>query len=131
MNSSNLSPAHKYIIKPISDFISKSTTGGILLLVTTLIAMVWANSPWKESYHHFWENELGFYLNGKSYFFNLHMWINDGLMAIFFFVVGLELKREIIGGELSDLKKASLPILAAVGGMIFPAIIYLIFNFIF
>ena len=128
MNSSNLSPAHKYIIKPISDFISKSTTGGILLLVTTLIAMVWANSPWKESYHHFWENELGFYLNGKSYFFNLHMWINDGLMAIFFFVVGLELKREIIGGELSDLKKASLPILAAVGGMIFPAIIYLIFN---
>jgi len=123
-------PAEKWIINPITKFISKSTTGGIVLFVAAVLAIFLANSQWKESYHHLWEHQFGFYFDGNSYLnLSLHHWINDGLMAIFFFAVGLELKREIIGGELSQPKKALLPIVAAIGGMIFPALIFTIFNF--
>lgn len=123
-------PAEKWIINPITNFISKSTTGGIVLFVTAVLAIFLANSQWQDWYHHIWEHKFGFYIDGESYLnLSLHHWINDGLMAIFFFVVGLELKREIIGGELSQPKKAVLPIVAAVGGMIFPALIFTIFNF--
>lgn len=123
-------PAEKWIINPITKFISKSTTGGIVLFVAAVLAIFLANSQWQEFYHHLWEHEIGFYFDGNSYLnLSLHHWINDGLMAIFFFVVGLELKREIIGGELSQPKKALLPIVAAIGGMLFPALIFTIFNF--
>ncbi|RRJ93389.1 Na+/H+ antiporter NhaA [Flavobacterium macacae] len=123
-------PAEKWIINPISKFISKSTTGGIVLFVAAILAIFLANSQWKDAYHHLWEHKIGFIFDGNSYLnLSLHHWVNDGLMAIFFFVVGLELKREIIGGELSEPKKALLPIVAAIGGMIFPALIYTIFNF--
>lgn len=123
-------PAEKWIVNPITRFISKSTTGGILLFVTAVLAIFLANSQWQDWYHHIWEHKFGFYIDGESYLnLSLHHWINDGLMAIFFFVVGLELKREIIGGELSQPKKALLPIVAAIGGMIFPALIFTIFNF--
>src|SRR5690606_15481856 len=84
--------------------------------------------PWKDSFLHFWETEIGFTFGSFSLYKNLHHWINDGLMAIFFFVVGLELKREIVGGELSNPKKALLPIVAGIGGMVFPALIYTLFN---
>jgi NhaA family Na+:H+ antiporter len=123
-------PAEKWIINPITNFISKSTTCGIVLFVTAVIAIFLANSQWQDWYHHIWEHKFGFYIDEESYLnLSLHHWINDGLMAIFFFVVGLELKREIIGGELSQPKKALLPIVAAIGGMIFPALIFTIFNF--
>jgi len=123
-------PAEKWILNPITRFISKSTTGGIVLFVTAVLAIFLANSQWQEAYHHLWEHKFGFYIHGESYLnLSLHHWINDGLMAIFFFVVGLELKREIIGGELSQPKKALLPIVAAIGGMIFPALIFTLFNF--
>lgn len=123
-------PAEKWIINPISKFISKSTTGGIVLFVSAILAIFLANSQWQEGYHHLWEHKIGFYFDGNSYLnLSLHHWVNDGLMAIFFFVVGLELKREIIGGELSQPKKALLPIVAAIGGMVFPALIFTIFNF--
>ncbi len=123
-------PAEKWIVNPITRFISKSTTGGIVLFVTAVLAIFLANSQWQEAYHHLWEHKFGFYIDGESYLnLSLHHWINDGLMAIFFFVVGLELKREIIGGELSQPKKALLPIVAAIGGMIFPALIFTLFNF--
>lgn len=123
-------PAEKWIINPISKFISKSTTGGIVLFVTAILAIFLANSQWQEAYHHLWEHKIGFSFDGNSFLnLSLHHWVNDGLMAVFFFVVGLELKREIIGGELSQPKKALLPIVAAIGGMIFPALIFTIFNF--
>lgn len=123
-----ISPVDKWVIHPVNRFINKSTTGGIVLFISAIIALILANSPLQYAYHHFWEYQIkiGFdeYVLDKS----LHHWINDGLMAIFFFVVGLELKREIIGGELSNPRNALLPIAAGLGGMIFPALLYLIFN---
>ena len=122
--------ADKYIINPVNSFISKSTTGGILLFVAALFAIILANSPLSEWYHGIWEHKIGLYFDGQTYLnFSTHHWVNDGLMAIFFFVVGLELKRELIGGELSNPKNAMLPIIAAVGGMVVPALIYTAFNF--
>jgi len=130
MNSDlKTTPAEKWIINPFNSFISKSTTGGIVLFISALIAIVLANSPLSDWYHHIWEHKIGLTFDGETYLdYSLHHWVNDALMAIFFFVVGLELKREIIGGELSNPKKAILPIVAAIGGMVFPAIIYLCFN---
>lgn len=123
-----ITPVDKWVIQPVNRFINKSTTGGIVLFISAIIALILANSPLQDAYHHFWEYQIkiGFdeYVLDKS----LHHWINDGLMAIFFFVVGLELKREIIGGELSNPRNALLPIAAGLGGMIFPALLYLIFN---
>lgn len=117
-----------WIIDPIKQFVSNSTTSGIVLFSSAILALIIANSPIKESYHHFWEYHftIGFdqHIISKS----LHHWINDGLMAIFFFVVGLELKREIIAGELSKPQNAILPIAGAIGGMVFPAVIFILFN---
>ncbi|RZL37160.1 MAG: Na+/H+ antiporter NhaA [Pedobacter sp.] len=125
-----LTPVDKYIINPVNRFISKSTTGGIVLFIAAIIAIILANSSFSESYHHFWENKFGFTFNGTAFLnYSIHHWVNDGLMAIFFFVVGLELKRELIGGELSTPKNALLPIIAAIGGMVVPALIYAFFNY--
>lgn len=123
-----LAPIDK-IVQPIQRFIQQEKSGGIVLGISVVLALVLANSPWSEAYHHFLEHSFGFSWDGNTYFeFNLHHWINDGLMAIFFFVVGLELKREIVGGELSQPRKAMLPIVAAIGGMLVPAAIYLLLN---
>ena len=121
-------PADKWIIDPLKRFISNSTMSGIMLFTSAFIALIISNSPWADAYHHFWETtfSIGFaeHIISKS----LHHWINDGLMAVFFFVVGLELKREIIAGELSDPKNAILPVSAAIGGMVIPALIFLMIN---
>lgn len=122
-------PVDLWIIDPIKRFMSNSTTSGIMLFSSALLAMVLANSPWSEDFHHLWEIDFGFSFNGIEVNKSLHHWINDGLMAVFFFVVGLELKREIIAGELSEPRKALLPIVAALGGMLFPALIYVAFNY--
>ena len=114
---------------PIQEFLHKEASGGILLIICTIIALVWANSPFAESYQHLWHTYLSIDVGGLGLKYSLHHWINDGLMVIFFYVVGLEIKRELVVGELSSIKKASLPIAAALGGMIFPALIYTIFNF--
>lgn len=121
------SPIEK-IIAPVNKFIHLEYTGGIVLFASVLIAIIWANSSYHEAYHHLWEIKLSIGID--QYVLNkpLHIWINDGLMAIFFFVIGLELKREFIDGELSTLKKAGLPMMAAFGGMIFPAIIFFLIN---
>lgn len=117
------------ITSPFQKFIQQEKSGGLVLGISVIVALILANSPLAHSYHHFFEHKLGFLFDGQSYFnFSLHHWINDGLMAIFFFVVGLELKREIIAGELSNPRKAMLPILAALGGMIVPALIYIGLN---
>lgn len=116
------------LLKPIQRFLNVEASGGIVLLIMTVIALIWANSSFSDSYFHLWQTEIkvafGDYTLDKS----LHWWINDGLMMIFFFVVGLEIKRELLIGELSSVKNALLPVFAAIGGMIFPALIYLIMN---
>ncbi len=116
------------IFQPFRDFLELESSGGIVLIATTVIALVWANSPWAESYHHLWEMTVTLGIGDYALSKHLSHWINDGLMAIFFCVVGLEIKREIIIGELSTLRKAALPIAAAIGGMVVPAGIYIIFN---
>jgi NhaA family Na+:H+ antiporter len=109
----------------ITSFINQETSGGILLILATVVALFWANSSFYPAYHHLWyEMKVGFTWGDFKLIGSLHHWINDGLMALFFFTVGLEIKREIIGGELSSMKKASLPIVAALGGMIIPAAVY-------
>lgn len=106
-------------------FINEETIGGLILICVTILALIWANSPFYESYYYVWhEFKMGLTIGNFQLSGSLHHWINDGLMALFFFMIGLELKREIIGGELSTLKKASLPIVAAIGGMLVPALIY-------
>lgn len=121
-------PADRWVIHPMKRFIGNSTTSGIVLFSSAAIALLLANSPWKEDYHHLWETVFSIGFGDFVVAKNLHHWINDGLMAIFFFVVGLELKREIIGGELSTPRNALLPLGAAAGGMLVPALIYLAFN---
>ncbi len=111
----------------ISRFINEEAYGGIMLIIATIAALYWANSSFYDSYHYIWhEYKVGFVWGDIDMVASLHHWINDGLMALFFFVVGLEIKREVMGGELSSIKKASLPIAAAVGGMLLPASFYAI-----
>lgn len=119
----------KQLIKPFSDFIRTNVTGGFLLLLCVVIALLTVNTSLYEAYHHFFTTPFGITIGDKNFTRDLHFWINDGLMAIFFLLVGLEIKRELLEGELSDIKKSSLPILSALGGMLVPAIIYLAFNF--
>ncbi len=113
----------------IKNFIKGESFGGILLILSTVIAVIWANSDWSDQYHHLWhEIDLSVGFGSFQMKGNIHHWINDGLMAIFFFTIGLEVKREIIGGELSSIKKAILPISAAIGGMLIPALFYFMTN---
>lgn len=117
------------LLKPINEFLHQEASGGILLIICTVIALAWANSPWFHSYHELWHSNIGVNLgNLLNLDYSLHHWINDGLMAIFFFTVGLEIKRELLVGELSSIQKASLPIAGAIGGMVAPALFYVIFN---
>ncbi len=124
-----ITPVDKWILDPVNRFISKSSTGGIVLIISALIAIILANSPWSHWYHEIWHYPVSISFGDDiNLSMSLHHWINDGLMAIFFFVIGLELKREIVAGELSKPRNAILPIIVGVGGMIFPALIYTYFN---
>ena len=117
------------ILKPINEFLHKEASGGILLIIFTIIALVWANTSFSDSYHNLWHTHITISLgNLLTLDYPLHYWINDGLMVIFFFTVGLEIKRELLVGELSSLQKASLPIAGALGGMIIPALLYTLIN---
>jgi NhaA family Na+:H+ antiporter len=116
------------VLAPFRRFTRMQSASGIVLLAATAIALGWANSPWAESYHHLWELPIGGTVGGASFRTTLHHLINDGLMAVFFFLVGLEIKREMIAGELVSLRTASLPMIAALGGMVVPAAIYAMVN---
>jgi NhaA family Na+:H+ antiporter len=116
------------LLRPFQLFARQAVSGGIVLFLFTLVALVWANSPWAETYQRLVHEPFGLHLGEYRIAHDLHHWINDGLMAIFFFVVGLEIKRELLVGELAEPRKALLPIGAAVGGMLVPATIYLAFN---
>jgi len=102
------------------------SASGLLLLVATAVALLFVNLGDAEAWHHLWETPLGLSLGDRTFSLSLHAWINDGLMAIFFFVVGLEIKREIVSGELSEWRAAALPIVAAIGGAAVPALVYLV-----
>lgn len=97
-------------------------------LAATIISLLWANSTWGDTYKELWEIPLGFQFHNFELTKPLILWINDGLMAIFFFLIGLEIKREVLLGELNTLKKASLPIFAALGGIIIPVLLFLVLN---
>jgi len=116
------------VLDPFLRFASAQASGGILLLAATVAALIWANLG-GQSYHHLFETRLGISFGSFELAKTLGHWINDALMVVFFFVVGLEIKRELIIGELSSPKKAALPAAAAVGGMLAPAAIYLAINF--
>jgi len=116
------------VVRTFQHFLESTSAGGIVLIICTALAMIWANSPWWESYEHFWHINVTVGFGDFVLSESLHHWINDGLMVIFFFVVGLEIKREVLVGELSSVKKALLPIMGALGGVLLPALIYFAFN---
>lgn len=117
------------VLTPLEEFVHNQTASSILLVIATIVALFVANSStFSETYQHVLHTPLSLTLSNWGISMSLHHWVNDALMAIFFFVVGMELKREILVGELSDIRKASLPIIAAIGGMLVPALIYFIFN---
>src|SRR3989337_283605 len=128
MGVKRVRPVEK-IVRPFQAFADRASSSGILLIAAAIVALVWANSPWGVSYTELWATKLSVGLGGFSIEKDLTHWINDGLMAIFFLVVGLEIKREILVGELSSPRRAALPIAAAIGGAVLPAVIYLVINF--
>ncbi|GIU98956.1 MAG: Na(+)/H(+) antiporter NhaA [Actinomycetota bacterium] len=113
------------IVRPLQAFLATEAASGVLLLAATVVALAWANSPWRGLYERVWHTELVIGLGRWRLAHDLHGWVTDGLMTLFFLVVGLEIKREILTGELRDPRAAAAPILAAVGGMIVPALLYL------
>jgi Na+:H+ antiporter, NhaA family len=119
-------PTIVQIMLPFQEFFKQEASSGILLIVFTIVALVWANSPWAGSYFDLWATTVTVGAEGFDLSKPLLLWINDGLMAVFFFVVGLEIKREILVGELSSPRQAALPVVAALGGMLLPAGVYLL-----
>lgn len=124
---SGATPIEK-LTKPFEEFARLESSGGILLIGCTVAALLWANSPWSHSYFDLWHTRLTVGFAGRQLSRDLHFWINDGLMAVFFLLVGLEIKREVLIGELASLQKAALPLAGAIGGMIVPAGFYFLFN---
>ena len=110
----------------VRQFLDTEAAGGVVLLVAAVAALVWANSPWRESYHTLWSTELTIRVGPYVIVDDLHHWVNDGLMAVFFFVVGLEIKRELVHGDLRDRRAAAMPAIAAAGGMVVPALFFLV-----
>jgi Na+:H+ antiporter, NhaA family len=126
--SAGQSPAARRLAIPLREFLDTEVAGGLVLLAATAVALGWANSPWQATYEAIWETELAFEVGQWTLALDLRHWINDGLMALFFFVVGLEIKRELVVGELRSLRNAALPVLAALGGMVLPALLFLALN---
>lgn len=119
--------------RPVRRFLEVEAAGGLLLLLATVVALVWANSPFSDSYNTLWHSEFelrigGLHFGGEEHPLDLELLVNDALMVIFFFVVGLEIKREMVSGHLRDPRAAALPAVAAAGGMIVPALIFLSLN---
>lgn len=116
------------ISTPFENFLHAQTTTGKILIFMTVLALILANTPLSEGYQHFFHTNINLSVGSWELSHSIHHWINDGLMTLFFFIIGLEIKREVLVGELSDIKVAVLPILAAIGGMLFPALIYFSVN---
>jgi NhaA family Na+:H+ antiporter len=120
----------RFFARPFKRFLAVEAAGGVLLIIATVIALVWVNSPWGDSYDAFWNVSVDFSINGIEIFegHSLASFVNDALMAVFFFVVGLEIKRELVDGQLQNARDAALPAFAALGGMVVPAALYFIVN---
>ena len=116
------------LLSPFQKFVKIESLSGILLLATTILALVWANSPYASSYDAIWNYELGITTQSFEFTKPVILWINDGLMAIFFFLIGLEIKREILIGELNSVKKLAFPLFGALGGMIIPIALFFLIN---
>jgi NhaA family Na+:H+ antiporter len=116
------------IMRPFQRFARNEASSSILLISMSVIALTWANSPFAPTYHHFWETELHLSVGSCEISRSLRDWIDEGLMAIFFLIVGLEIKREILVGELASMRRAFLPVSAALGGMLVPSLIFFLFN---
>ena len=112
------------LVRPIQRFIRTEAAGGIVLLINAVIALVWVNSPWSDLYHEIFEHHLSFDLGFYSVDESVHFWINDAAMVIFFFLVGMEIKREMVLGELASVRRMIVPAAAAVGGMVVPVIVF-------
>lgn len=123
-----LEPLLGKIIGPFERFLRQTTAGGIVLMGITLLTLIVASSPWGDTYRHLWETPVRIGIGLENFEMSLHAWVNEGLMALFFLLVGLELKREIMVGELASLRNAALPVAGAIGGMLAPALIYFLFN---
>jgi Na+:H+ antiporter, NhaA family len=126
--STDSPPLIERVLAPFQRFVQTESASGLVLLACTAVALAWANSPWSASYHHLWETELTLGMGQLALRTTLHHLINDGLMAVFFFLVGLEIKREMLAGELASVRQATFPIAAAAGGMLVPALLYLSLN---
>ncbi|HLB08041.1 MAG TPA: Na+/H+ antiporter NhaA, partial [Gemmatimonadaceae bacterium] len=116
------------LLAPFQRFASSEAAGGIVLLVCTAIALAWANSPWRNTYDSLLHHALPVGGSHVMLELSVHEWINEGLMAFFFFLVGLEIKREMLIGELASVRRAALPIAGAIGGMVVPAVLYVLLN---
>ncbi len=116
------------VVAPFETFIHAESSGGLLLLGATVVALLWANSPWAASYAALWSTPISLVVGSHALTETLLEWINDGLMAMFFFVIGLEIKREVLVGELASWRRAALPLVAALGGTIVPASLYVLVN---
>ena len=118
----------QHITRLFRDFSAKGSSSGILLLLCTGVSILIANSFSGETYTHFWHQHVNLSFASLHLDYSIEQWINDGAMTIFFLMVGLEIRREFYVGELSDRRHALLPFIAATGGMVFPALIYILFN---
>ncbi len=116
------------VLRPLQEFLRTSTAGSLLLLLAVLVALVWANSPWSETYGRLWQTPASLHVGGWGVEEDLRGWVNDGLMTFFFLLVGMEIKRELTTGELREWRAAALPMIAALGGMVAPALLYLALN---
>ena len=120
--------SEKNLLSPFQKFVKIESFSGILLFFATVIALIWANSPWSESYTTLWQYKFGFSVPSFELNKPLILWINDGLMAVFFFLIGLEIKREFLIGELNSAKKIAFPLVGALGGMIIPVGLFILLN---
>ena len=120
--------ARRSIIRPLRDFLATEAAGGVAVVLATAVALVWANSPWSGSYRSLWTTDFGVQLGRFGFSLDLRHWVNDGLMTAFFLVVGLEIKRELVEGELRERRKALVPVAAALGGMVVPALTFVAWN---
>jgi len=112
------------VVQPLQEFMQASTAGSLVMLLAAITAIAWANSPWSQAYHDLWATEFALNLGRWELALDLRHWVNDALMTIFFLLVGLEIKRELTTGELRQVRQAALPVVAAIGGMVAPALIY-------
>ncbi len=125
MTSTNASDRRVRRIAPLRDFLHTEAAGGLMLVAAAVIALIWANSPWRDTYDDVWSTRLVMSIGDFTLDLDIRHWVNDALMAVFFLIVGLEIKRELHDGHLSTRRTAMLPAIAALGGMVVPAGIYL------